>query len=114
MDEKTLLKVALFCSLMGILILIIISERITIPTHTINTINKTLIDKEIKINGEITTIKETPGLLILTVQDSTGKITVIIFDKEITINKGDHVEIQGTVTEYKNILEIDAKIIRLI
>ena len=113
MEEKTLLKVALFCSLVGILILIIISEKITILSHTINSIDKSLIDKEVKINGEITAIKETPGLLILTVQDSTGKITVIIFDKEITINKGDYVEIQGTVIEYKNILEIDAKIIRL-
>lgn len=114
MDEKTLLKVALFCSLIGILILIIVSEKITITSYEINAIDQTLIDKEIKINGEITAIKETPGLLILTIQDSTGKITVITFDKEITITKGAHVEIQGTVTKYENILELDAKIIRLI
>lgn len=114
MEEKSLLKVALFCSLIGILILIIISEKITIPLYTIGSINKSLTDKEVKINGEIASIKETPGLLILTVQDSTGKITVIIYDKELAVNKGDYVEIQGTVIEYKNVLEIDAKTIRLI
>ena len=82
MQEKTLLKIALITSLVGILILLIILDKIDVSSSNINAINKTLIDKQVKIKGEITRITETPGLYIINVKDNTGNIDVIIFKEE--------------------------------
>jgi DNA/RNA endonuclease YhcR with UshA esterase domain len=110
MQEKTLLKISLITALIGIFILLIILDRIDISDSNINLINKTMIDQQIKIKGEITRLTETPGLYILNVKDDTGNIDVIIFKEEkIELEKGKVIEIQGTVTEYQGKVEIIAK-----
>lgn len=114
MQEKTLLKLCLAFSLIGIFSLLFISEKFVLPISEIDSINKSMLDREVKIRGAITGIGETPGLLILTVKDSTGRITVIAFkQEEIELEKDLLVEIQGTVMEYKNKIEINAKSIKL-
>ncbi len=110
MHEKTLLKISLITSLVGILILLIILDKIDISDSDIASINKTLIDKQVKIKGEITRTTETPGLYILNVKDNTGNIDIIIFKEDkIELKKGDIVEIEGQITEYQDKLELIAK-----
>ncbi len=113
MNEKRLTKIALVCSLVGILLLLLIAERQDVSTSSIEKITNQSIDKEVKIKGKISTLKETPAVTITQVQDATSGITVIMFRKEnVTLQKGDLVEVQGIVKEFEGKLEIEAKIVR--
>lgn len=110
MQEKTLLKISLITSLVGILILLIILDKIDISDSNINQVNKTDIDKLVKIKGEITRITETPGLYIINVKDNTANMDIIIFKEEkLELEKGNIIEVQGQVTEYQGKLELIAK-----
>lgn len=114
MNEKNLFKIAITCSIIGILILLFITDKIEVKYTSILDINKSLMDKEVKIGGQITNIKETPGLYIVDVRDSTGKITVVIFKEELlNLTKNQLIEVLGTVTTYKNKIEINAKQIKI-
>ena len=114
MNDSSLLKLSLICSLIGIFILIIISERINISESNIANITKNDVDKSVKIKGYITMLAETPGLYILKIKDSTAEITTIVFKEEqINITKGSLVEIEGKVKEYNEIIEINAELIRV-
>ncbi len=110
MHEKTLLKISLATSLIGILILLMIMDKIDVSGSNIAAINKELIDKQVKIKGEITRITETPGLYFLNIKDDTADMDVIIFkEDEIEFEKGSLVEVDGQVTEYHGKLELIAK-----
>lgn len=115
MEEKGLLELALFCSIIGIFIILIISERIEISTIKIGDINSSLNENEVKLIGEISKITETPGLLILEVKDATDSIKTIIFKEDnLKIKKGNIIELRGTVKEFKGEIEIDASEIKVL
>jgi len=110
MQEKTLLKISLITSLIGILILLLILDKIDVSDSNINLINKTSLDEQVKIKGEITRITETPGLYILNIKDNTGNIDIIIFKEDkIDLEKGSIIQVEGQVTEYQSKIEIIAK-----
>lgn len=113
MEEKTLLKVALICALLGILILIFISDRITYSSSNIASINSSMLEKELLIKGQITSIHQTPNLFILTLKDDTSEIKVIAFKENLKLEKNQVIEVLGTVKEYNSKLEIEAKRIRV-
>jgi len=109
MKEETLFKISLICSLLGVLIILYISENTEIPSSNISNITDKDIETKVTIIGLVNSVKETPGLIILNVGDKTGNITVIAFKEEnITIEKGRIIEIEGKVVEYNKQLEIQA------
>ena len=110
MDEKILLKISLITSLVGILVLLIILEKIDVSDSNIAAINKNLSEKEVKIKGEITRIRETPAFSMINVKDDTGNIDVVVFKEEnLELKEGDIIQVEGQVTEYQGKLEILAK-----
>lgn len=114
MEEETLLKVALVCSLTGVLILLFLSEIIEVKQYQIKDINKKLIEKTIKVSGKVERVTQTPGLLIFDINDNTGTITVVIFKEDpIDIQENIEVNIEGKVTQYKDKLEIIAEDVSL-
>jgi DNA/RNA endonuclease YhcR with UshA esterase domain len=103
-------KISLIISLLGILLLLIYSENITLPTKNIQNITNKDVDKQIKIVGQVIRLTDLPGLMILDIKDNTEQITVVIFKEEtLNINKNDFLEIQGKVAEYRGELEIIAE-----
>ena len=115
MEEKTLLRIALITSLFGILILLIILDKIDVSDSNIDAINETFLDRQVKIKGEITRITETPGLYIINVKDNTGNMGVIVFKEEkLELEKGNIVEVEGQVVEYQGKTEIIAKKITIL
>ena len=103
-------KTSLTISLLGILILLIYTENITLPTKNIQNITNKDVDKQIKIIGQVTRLTDLPGLMILDIKDNTEQITVVVFKEEkLNINKNDFLEIQGKVAEYRGELEIIAE-----
>lgn len=110
MNEKTLLKFALVCSIIGIFIIFIFADRLEPSLVKISEISESSIDKSIRVQGEIESIKSTPTALMLGIKDGNSSIKVVAFnDKNLAFNKGQPVEVFGIVTEYKGVLEIEAK-----
>ena len=116
MDEKKLFTIAITIALIGILSLLFISERLEPTSLKINEITKEHINKQIKVNGTVESIKETPGLYIITIKDESDKIPVVIFkqDEELNITKDQKIEVMGKVEEYNGMLEVIADIITVI
>jgi len=102
-----LLGVASICALTGILILTFLTEYVSLGNSDINSINESLVDQKVVIKGYITSLRDTPSVLLLDVEDKTGKIKVVAFKEgNITLEKGSIIGVEGTVSEYKNGLEI--------
>ena len=116
-DEK-LLRIALITALIGIIGLILFTPSIEVKKVDIKYITRSMIDEKVSIQGVITDIAQSSSKTnyFLTISDGKAKITLIIFEKqvsEITSRNLDiedfennKVEVVGTITEYKNDLEL--------
>ena len=114
MHEKTLFKLSLICSLVGIFIILVINESYNLSYSNISLIDNSSIGKTVKVQGFITSVSNSPGILIMNIQDKTSNITVIAFkEEEINLQKNDLIEVSGIVKEYKDKLEIEAKEIKV-
>jgi len=110
MEEKTLLKIALICSIVGIFIIFIFANKLEPSLTSISSISNSLVDKDVKIQGTVSSFKITSSVLMLDLHDDTGTIKVVAFDKEdFEASKDQEVEVIGKVKEYNSILEIEAK-----
>lgn len=110
MEEKTLLKIALACSIVGIFIIFIFADKLEPSLVNISGISQSFIDKNVKIRGTVSSFRITSSVLMLDMRDETGTIKVVAFDKEdFEADKGQAVEVIGKVKEYQGVLEIEAK-----
>ena len=114
MQAKTLLKLSLIISVIGIFTLLLIIEKIEIKNSDISNISNYSLDQKVKVKGFISSVKNLPGILILTLRDNSGEITVIVFkEEEIELKKDMLIEVEGTLKEYKGKLEIEADKIKV-
>lgn len=110
MDEKTLLKAALVCSIVGIFIIFIFADKLEPSLVNISDVSESFIDQDVKIRGTIVSSRITSSVLMFDIKDETGAIKVVAFDKEdFESGESQIVEVLGKVTEYKGVLEIEAK-----
>ena len=109
MDEKFLLKLSLAFSLLGILLILFISENTDLPISKISDITNKQIDTTIKIKGTIEHLTELENLILFSLKDKTGKINIILFtDETLNLKQNQKIELIGKVIEYKNTIEIMA------
>ncbi|MDP2925662.1 MAG: OB-fold nucleic acid binding domain-containing protein [Nanoarchaeota archaeon] len=115
MENKLLLKLSFIFSIVGILILLIISNFNEPKPTKISDIKKDLVYKTIKINGEITSIKKQENRYVFQIKDSAGKIPIYFYsNKNLSINKGDNISITGKLSEYKDNFQLNANKIRVL
>lgn len=111
MKEKTLLKIALTCSIIGIVFLFVIFNNIDVKHSDISKIqDEEDIGNIVKIYGKVIRASDTGKVLFLEIgQEKIERIDVVVFKEEdINISEGEHVEIIGEVEEYKGKKEIIA------
>lgn len=111
MKDSNLLKISIIISLLGTLIILLLANFIKIPEYKIENISQKELDLSVSIQGNLTYIKETPGLYILTIKDSSSSIQVIIFkDKQpLNFTIGSPLKIQGKVARYEDTLQLTAE-----
>ena len=110
MKEKNLGGISLIFSLIGILILFYLTYTIEPNSYNINSLSRDNLDEVIKVKGIVESYSETPGLYLITLNDNTGKITIVVFkDEKIELQEGINLEVIGQVVEYENKLEVIAK-----
>lgn len=116
-DDK-ILKIALITSLIGIIGLIITTPTIEVKEVEIGQISRSMIDEEVAIKGVVENVQALSNgeTYILTVNDGTGRIQVVIFQSEVVeiqesetpldTFKNKQVEVTGTITEYNSKMEL--------
>ena len=116
MKEKTLLKIALSCSIVGLVVLFFISDSISVDQVAIGKIEDEDIGKIVKITGMIIRVSNTEKVMFIEVgEEKVEKVDVVLFkDKDFDLSPGDYVEIVGEIEEYKGKKEVIANKITLI
>jgi len=116
MQEKTLLKIALICSLLGLLILYLISNDIEIKEKNIEKITIDNKDEFVKLNGIVNNVIDTEKVTLIKILQPQ-EITVVLFkneNKTMPIQQGNEVEVIGKVDEYEGKMEIIADRLRVV
>ena len=98
-------KLALITAILGTLFLIFLSESLEAKEMDIDKITSKDIDNYVKINGNITSIKQYSTSTLIKIEDNTGKIYALSYGV-INLTKGP-VILTGKVTEYMGTLEIE-------
>ena len=115
MKENTLLKIAVICSLVGLIILYFISSKIEIGDYKPNLLNKN-VGEDVKLTGTITKITENDEVTFVEI-NYQNPVIVVLFksnSENLNLQNGDNVEVIGEVQEYRNKEEIIAEKIRVI
>lgn len=104
--KQNLLKLSLIISFLGILLLLFLSN-LQPKLSAISQLQNSSLNSLIRIQGKIIQTKQIqPDFYILTIQDETGEIEVLL-EKNFASNKT--IEITGKLEEYKNKLQIQAE-----
>ncbi|WP_297897844.1 OB-fold nucleic acid binding domain-containing protein [Methanobrevibacter sp.] len=116
-DDK-IIKIALITTMIGLMGIVIFAGEINPKETIIKKIDRGMIDEEVVITGNIEMVKKSSNgkSYILTLNDGSGKITILIFESTITefvengINienfKNNKVKVTGTITEFKSTIEL--------
>lgn len=119
MENKLLFYFSLASSIIGLIIVYIVSQNIELTPTAINSITYDDVGKNVKVCGNITSLYVSKNNhVFLKVNDDSGKIDVVIFNSSVdkfrikNLEKNDFVCISGKIDEYKNRLEIIPKEIR--
>lgn len=114
MKENTLLKIALICSLVGLIALYFASTKIEVKDYRPGLLNKNVGD-DVKLNGIVTKITDRGDVVFIDVSQQ-NPITVVLFtdDDNLKLKNGDNIEVMGEVQEYNGKNEIIAEKIRVI
>lgn len=116
MKEKTLLKIALICSLIGVVALYLISENLEIKQKNIEKITLDDVDKNVKVKGIVRDLFENDKIMIITIEQPQ-EMKVVLFkskNESIGIFEGNEIEVIGKVDEYEGELEIIGNKVRVI
>jgi|TARA_Y100000310_G_C20626852_1_gene786409 DNA/RNA endonuclease YhcR with UshA esterase domain len=116
MKEQTLLKTALITSLLGLLVLYLISDNIEIKEKNIEKITFENKDEFVKLRGIVSKVIDTERVTIMEITQPQ-QITVVLFkneNKTMPIQQGNEIEIFGKVDEYEGKLEIIADRLRVV
>lgn len=118
-EESILLKIVLLISLIGTAWLLFLSARLPKQTEDailISSLEEIPENTGVKIIGTITSIKDTPTIMIIDLKDSSDTVKVIADKKgmQIKIKQKMRIEVQGITKTYKDEIEIEASKIRIL
>lgn len=107
---------ALVCALVGVTVLYFTSSNIEISEKTIDKINKEHIGEDVKLIGRISSIFETENVYFVKLTQPNTMDVLVFKNKEqnLSLVKGDYVEIIGKIDEYEGKIEVIGHRIRVI
>lgn len=112
MNDKFLIKVSFVCSLLGLLLLFIVTSFIEADEIKISEIDNNE-DKDVVVRGKVISIKNFDNLAIVEIAEIKS-VNVVVFDKKlINFKSGENVVVSGEVKDYKGKLEIVADKIKV-
>lgn len=112
MRENAILKIALIFSLIGLIALYFVSERIEVKEYTGRSINSN-IGYDVKLQGIVKNVKKTQNAALIDVEQKVP-LKVVVLKNDINLTAGETVEVIGEVQEYNGNEEIMANRIRVV
>ena len=108
MQEKQLIRISLTIACIGIIVLLFFADSFELVT--INNIENIENEQEVKLQGVITRLTKLDKVMFIELEgEQIVKSDVILFPEEdIYLQKGNYVEITGTIEEYNNKKEVIA------
>ncbi|WP_303221488.1 exodeoxyribonuclease VII large subunit [Methanosphaera stadtmanae] len=110
MHDKEIFKITLTTTILGLIGLIILSGYVNPEELSVNEIDKSKIDNQVKVTGIIEnyTITKT-GTMIITLDDGSNVIKVVIFPStslNTTLYNGMNITVTARVVEYNGEMEL--------
>ena len=110
MNDDKIFKICIITSIVGLLGVIILSGYVSPEKLSIDEIDNSKIDNDIEVDATITNIITTKtGTRIVTLNDGTSSINLVIFASTITnfnLDVGKKVSVTAKVTVYNGQLEL--------
>jgi len=105
-----IIKLSLAISLLGIIILLILTNTLEPNLKSIGEITTKDLNKKTKVQGTIINIRsfEESNFQIISIRDSTGKIDITT-NKILELKNNQIIIVTGRVTDYKQDLQIEAE-----
>ena len=100
MKESTLLKISLICSILGILVLLVISNNLEVDEKTISELDESDIGSSVRLDGIVTNFQNRGAVILIDIAQ-LEEMQVVIFNANLTLNKGDYIEVIGKIDEYE-------------
>ncbi|MBI2651575.1 hypothetical protein HYX01_03830 [Candidatus Woesearchaeota archaeon] len=116
MQEKNLLKIALISSLLGLLILYLISNIMQIKEYGAENIIPDNEDDFIKIKGVVSNVVDKEKVAVIKILQPK-ELTVLLFKKDnktMPVKQGNEIEVIGKVNQYENKNEVIADKVRVV
>jgi len=113
MKETILLKIALICSLLGLVILFFISAKIDVGDYKPHQLNDN-VGEDVKLTGTIARISHHDGVAFIELRHQSPVTIVLFTNQNISLKVNDSIEVLGEVQDYKGKNEIIAQKIRVI
>ena len=101
MKEATLKKLAMACSIIGIVMLLFVAKTASIPEKTISQMQETKNEQIIKIKGTIKNIQERENIITAELVQPMSQQITIFDDGIINFTNNSFVEVTGQVQVYK-------------
>lgn len=110
MQESELLRIALIVAASGLIALFIISATTELEVTNTYDVGRTGINRDVRIIGQIISVKELDKILLLEVSQQK-QVTVVVFKdgKGRNFSAGEEVDITGQVRDYKGKMEVVAE-----
>lgn len=107
-----LFKVSLVCCIIGIIALFVLSKVIEGQKVSVIDISEDMLGQKVVITGHVVSAYDKKSLWLLNVEDSSGKIDVIVEREGNEFRKGQAVTVTGIVSDYKGKMEVKAESIQ--
>ena len=105
MDDKVLFKIALFVSLVGLVLLLYISDVDEVaPVSDVSEVGE---DDVVKLNGEVLSVRSVEGLTIINL-DVEGDVIKVVASGDVNLSVGDVISVEGKMIIYNGELELEA------
>ncbi|PIN74977.1 hypothetical protein COV17_04355 [Candidatus Woesearchaeota archaeon CG10_big_fil_rev_8_21_14_0_10_36_11] len=113
LQEKTILKVALVVTLLGLSFLFFYAEEFTL--EIVDRIDTIPAEEKVRIAGTVTRLSTFENVIFIEVEGQrTETMDIIVFnDENLYIKEGSYVDITGVVEEYEGKKEVIAESIEV-
>jgi|TARA_B100000315_G_C14522195_1_gene562086 uncharacterized protein YdeI (BOF family) len=98
-------KITLSISLLGIIILLILTNILPYPQIKIKDVTLNHLNKKLSTSGTITKIQNHKEFQIITITQNSFSIDILL-DQKINLTRNQKIQIQGRLEKYKNKLQI--------
>ncbi len=113
MKDKTIITVSLLTSLIGLVLLYLITDELSIAE--VDRLDDLLPEEDVRLIGKITRVTQTEKVAFLEIaHERIEPVTVVLFKPGVLIlQEGDTVEIEGSIDEYQGKKQIIGNEVRL-